>query len=67
MQYVYNASGDLVYTISQDAISSDASANAVIDYSTQLNTLINYGECALIGILLLFGAYMIFKELRGWR
>ncbi len=65
MYEVFNASGDLVYTISGEAVSSNASQ--VIDYTEQINKLVEYGECGLLGILLLFGGYMIFKEIRGWR
>ena len=69
MYEVFNASGDVVYTVSGQAISSDASLNAcqIIDYTQQLNQLVDYGEACLITVLLLATAYMLFKEIRGWR
>lgn len=72
---VYDSSGEAVYTIEQDkevlvsfeAVSSNASEDSQIDYTSYFKEISNNTYNIAMGLLLFFTLIVIFREFRWWR
>lgn len=75
MYTIYNSSGEAVYTIEQndeiivsfEAVSSNASEDSQINYTSYFEEISNNTYNIAMGLLLFFTLIIIFREFRWWR